>query len=521
MAPLLFAALAVFLTPIAAVAADELRVAVPALPVSLDPQKALTPIERALTREIFEGLVTYDADGRLVPGLAESWIVESGGTGYVFKLRAGLRWSDGRRLEAEDIVDGLKRALDPATRAPLSGALLPIKNAGTFQLGTLEANQALGIVARGDRIEISLEAPSARLLHMLASSLAMPVPRHKLSALGDAWAAPFLVVANGALVPTPAGDGFALKRNPNYAGPAPAAAETVTFVAVHSRDAAIDAVQREAADVALGFDAEPAMGRAGAALRVDAGLATYHWIVNMTRRPFDDRNVRHALAMALDRDGLIDELKLDGARAGFSLVPKGAVAGYEPLIASYGKLQQPERDVIAEVLLLDVDRATAPPIVLAVPDGALHAALAARARDVWSRLGFAVEIVTRPAADHAAAVLAGDFSIAVPVGVEHGADPWPLLFPFSRAAGALNLARYGEVEFEEDLIPADADTNPEYRMNGLRAAEDVLAEDQVAWPLFVFTPRQPVAGRIMGWQPNPNGAHPIKYLSVKRDQTYK
>lgn len=399
MAPLLFAALAVFLTPIAAVAADELRVAVPALPVSLDPQKALTPIERALTREIFEGLVTYDADGRLVPGLAESWIVESGGTGYVFKLRAGLRWSDGRRLEAEDIVDGLKRALDPATRAPLSGALLPIKNAGTFQLGTLEANQALGIVARGDRIEISLEAPSARLLHMLASSLAMPVPRHKLSALGDAWAAPFLVVANGALVPTPAGDGFALKRNPNYAGPAPAAAETVTFVAVHSRDAAIDAVQREAADVALGFDAEPAMGRAGAALRVDAGLATYHWIVNMTRRPFDDRNVRHALAMALDRDGLIDELKLDGARAGFSLVPKGAVAGYEPLIASYGKLQQPERDVIAEVLLLDVDRATAPPIVLAVPDGALHAALAARARDVWSRLGFAVEIVTRPAAD--------------------------------------------------------------------------------------------------------------------------
>ena len=495
--------------------AQVLRVAVPELPATLDPHSAATPIERALAREIFEGLVTIDAFGRPAPGLAERWTIESGGTRYLFKLRPGVNWSDGRRITAEDVVEGLKRALDPATRAPLSALLLPIRSAAEFQLGTVTAGTPLGVVARSEtEVEITLSAPSVRVLQVLSSPLAAPVPRHKMAQLGEAWAAPFLAVTNGAYAPTPMGDRYALKRNDRYRGEVAASADRIEFAVVSSHDAAVEAVANDRADLAMGFAPEPAFSPAPQ-LRAEAGLLTFNWIVNAARPPFDRRDVRHALAMALDREGFLAEAKLDGATAAFSLTPQAAIEGYDPPVAPYGKLEPADRIAIAEVLLLDVDRTKPLPIVLAIPEGRLHQSLAASAASAWRELGFTTQIDVRAAADHTRAVLEGAFDVALGLEIDRDADPWAAMLPFSRAAGALNVARYGELEFDERLIPADLETNPEYRLGNLRGAEDVLAEDQVVWPLFVFTPSTPVSPRISGWQPNSTGLHSLRFMSIK------
>ena len=506
---------------IAAAAAEQsLRVAVPEVPASLDPHRAATPVARALSREVFEGLVTFDANGRPAPGLAESWTVESGGTRYLFTLRPGLKWSDGRPLTAADVIDGLKRVLDPAAGAPLSAMFLPIRNAAEFQLGTLTSGQSLGVVARSDRlIEISLAAPSARLLHTLASPSAAPVPRHKVAALGEAWAAPFLVVGNGAFVPTPAGDGYALKRNGNYSGAVAPTLERVSFVVVPSFEAAVAAVAEDRADLAMGFEPEPRLRSQQPArssvMRAEASPVTYMWTAN-TRRPLlDQRDVRHALAMMLDREALIESLGLEEVGPAFSMTPPGLVRGYNPPLAPYGKLQQPEREIIAEVLLLDTKRTALPTLRLSVPEGRVPAALADAAARSWRALGFKVEVLTPSAADHVAALLGGDFDIAAAMTIDRDADAWPTLFAFSRAAGPLNVTGYGEVAFEERLVPADGEQNPDYRLGNLRSAEDVLAEDQVAWPLFTFTPAAPVSTNVLGWQPNHTGLHPLRYLSLK------
>ncbi len=101
--------------------ANELR--------SLDPQAVIGNSGGALMYELFEGLVTEDRSGKLVPGASESWSRSDDGLTYTFRLRQGLRWSDGVPITAEDFVYSWRRVVDPKNALRGAGTLFPVKNA--------------------------------------------------------------------------------------------------------------------------------------------------------------------------------------------------------------------------------------------------------------------------------------------------------------------------------------------------------------------------------------------------------
>ena len=70
-------------------------------PGSLDPHKATTLIESNVLDDLFEGLMSRDAKGALVPGVAASWSIDAEGRVYVFKLRPDARWSNGDPVTAD------------------------------------------------------------------------------------------------------------------------------------------------------------------------------------------------------------------------------------------------------------------------------------------------------------------------------------------------------------------------------------------------------------------------------------
>ena len=80
---------------------------------SLDPQAAIGNSAGALMYDLFEGLVTVDGQGQLIPGAAGSWAISDDGLTYTFFIRQGLRWSDGVPLTAEDFVYTLRRIVKP------------------------------------------------------------------------------------------------------------------------------------------------------------------------------------------------------------------------------------------------------------------------------------------------------------------------------------------------------------------------------------------------------------------------
>src|SRR5260370_14806851 len=132
-------------------------------PSTFDPQKTSTVIEADVLYDLFEGLLTYDGAGALVPGAAESWSVSADGLTYLFRLREA-KWSNGDPVRASDFVFSFRRLLDPATGAECANLYYPLKNAEAVNKGKAPPG-ALGARSIDDRtLEITLDRPTTYIL---------------------------------------------------------------------------------------------------------------------------------------------------------------------------------------------------------------------------------------------------------------------------------------------------------------------------------------------------------------------
>ncbi|MDQ3510639.1 MAG: ABC transporter substrate-binding protein, partial [Pseudomonadota bacterium] len=148
-------------------------------------------------RDLFEGLVTEDAQGRLIPGMAESWHVSSDGLRWTFVLRERLRWSNGEPLDAPQIVASFRRAFAPATAAPFAELLAALHNAQSVQAGTLPPS-ALGVAATDARTLVFTMNRAASLPALLTLPIAFPVYLPGLERHGTQHTRPGNLVSNGA-----------------------------------------------------------------------------------------------------------------------------------------------------------------------------------------------------------------------------------------------------------------------------------------------------------------------------------
>jgi oligopeptide transport system substrate-binding protein len=448
-----------------AIAAD--RVALPELPgappYTLDPHRAVTTSEQILSTALFQGLVRRDTSGALAPGLAEHWTVSPSGLEYQFHLRRDLKWSDGKRIDAAAVVRSLKRALDPATAAPFVSLLLPIKNAELFRLGTLPSDQQLGVKARNDTtVEIILDRPSHRFLSALAAPVGAVVPAHT-------WAVP----ETGVDAFTGNGGFTLIKKTSGYS---------------------LKAIGVPAGEVELVADPGLAARSVGFFSSVGDGgrPALYQLLVNVRQAPLNQRDARHALGMVIDRDALLATLKLPNARVAYSVTQEdGALA------APYAKLSVADRKTVAEALLLDVARDK--PLRVVLPDQPVHRAIGAALVSAWGELGFKVELQPLASGVYERAVLDGRFDVAWMPPWGFGRDRADRLFLFSQAAGPWNAGGYREPALDQYLASADADPTADGRNIQWRGAEELIVEDQPAWPLFFYSTDAVQIHDVTGW----------------------
>ena len=109
-------------------------------PATLDAHRCQEVACGNVLRDLYEGLVTEDAAGRLVPGMARDWSVSRDGRVWTFVLRDGLRWSNGEALDAAQVVASFRRAFAPATAAPFGELFDALHNARRVQAGTVWIN---------------------------------------------------------------------------------------------------------------------------------------------------------------------------------------------------------------------------------------------------------------------------------------------------------------------------------------------------------------------------------------------
>lgn len=144
----------------------------PEKPITLDPQTASTDTELLIIRNIFEGLLRKDKNGKIVCGVAESY--QKNGLTYTFYLRKDAKWHTQDPITADDFVFALRRAVSPQTKSPLVSRLFCIKNAKEINSSKMNAENLCVTAIDKHTLKIELSYEDENFEETLTTSIAMP-----------------------------------------------------------------------------------------------------------------------------------------------------------------------------------------------------------------------------------------------------------------------------------------------------------------------------------------------------------
>ena len=515
------AALALFVlgaAPALAQKADGpvIRRGIVAEPATLDPQKASTFTEAAILTDLFEGLTTFDALGRLAPGAAESWTVSEDGTVYTFKLRQGLRWSNNERLRAADFVASFRRLFEADTAAADVSSLLVIKNADLVRRGRAKAEE-LGVAAVDPTtLEITLESPTPTFLLRLAEPAAMPIHAATVKKFGAEFSEPGKLVSNGPFrLQSRLKDGtVVLLRNTRYCAAAAVAPVSVLYRPFENAAACADAFRKSevvaCADVPV-EDLSAVKSEFGPALHIAPYLGTYYYVFDTRHGAFADVRVRRALAIAIDQTALAETAWQGGMLPATSLIPS-------VLIDLPPRKPIAERRTEAKRLLEEAGYGPAKPLsfTIRVGTGKEHEATAAAVAAQWKEIGVTASVVTEANRAHFERLSdGGQFDVARSGWIAEEADPLAMLDVFHGANEAFNHARWKDQAFDGLLDLAAGEINSSRRTALLTEAEATLEEAAPLVPLFHYASLSLVSPKLGGWHDTITNLHPSRFLRLE------
>jgi len=452
------------------------------------------------------GLVDFDAQGQVVPGLATSWRVSDDGLSYIFRLR-DARWEDDRELTAGDVVAVMRRIMAPDSHHPLKPLLRRIENAPEVIAGK-RPPKTLGVYdPLPNIVEIRLASPQPQLLQMLAHPSLSIIRRGEFPPATG----PF-TVTDGQARP------IVLRRNQRYYDASAVAVERVELMPMPEAVEAVGRFRRGATDIVTGGTvaglAEARTVPTPQALRLEPSYGVYGYLANSRRGPTADPRVRRALGMAIDRAAIVERLfGIDAMQPVPGLVPPNLPSYGEPPAPAWATLPPEARLAQARALLAEAGYGPDKPLTVDVglPAAQEHAAvLAAVARD-WAAIGVRTRATTRTREAHAETLAAGRFELALVERLSPVDSGYFFLVPFgcaNRAGGYCNPAADRLLDQTRTMADLDA------RRRALQGAEQMIAADQPAIMLFTPVRWSLVHPRVSGWSENISGAHPLSRLDV-------
>lgn len=518
-------------------------------PSTLDAHKCQEVACGNVLRDLYEGLVTEDARGRLVPGMAARWSVSKDGRTWTFVLRDGLRWSNGEALDAPQVVASFRRAFAPATAAPFGELFGALHNAKAVQAGDAPPT-ALGVEAPGARTVVFRLDRSAPLPALLTLPIAFPVYLPAVERLGAQHTRPGALVSNGAYrlaAWTPQAN-LLIERNAFFHDARNVAIDRVRFQV--TEDAAAELQRFAAGDLHITEAVPPQplaslRARFGGRLRLSPYIGAFWLGINTTVPPFRDGDcvrvptpqapappiglsplragcldrghaLRRALALAVDRDLIVRHVTGFGERPAYGLVPPG-IAGYAPAATTWSRWTQAERERQARLLYraAGFDAARPLEIELRYNTSTPHRRLALAVAAMWRQvLGARVRL-----RNEEWKVFVGNRRQRVVTRVFRGG--WIADVPDARNFlqafeddGALNWTGWVDPGVRERLARADAAASEAARNAWLRAAETRLLQGDAIVPLYFYTSKHLVDPHVHGVEANALDRHASRWMRL-------
>ena len=186
---------------------------------TLDLSKATDQQSFQTANTPMEGLTRVDAEGKVQPGVAESWETSEDGLTWTFKLRKNSTWSNGTPVTAHDFEYSWKRTLTPETAAEYSYIMADIVGSSTKEIQE-NGVDGVGVKALDDyTLEVKLNRPVAYFAELVSFQVFFPQNQAFVESCGDAYgSAADKQLYNGPFTLTSwkMEDQFTMEKNPNY-----------------------------------------------------------------------------------------------------------------------------------------------------------------------------------------------------------------------------------------------------------------------------------------------------------------
>lgn len=468
----------------------------------LDPQLVSDLASTRIAADLFEGLTRFNAAGIAEAGLAQDWQTSADGRAWTFRLRPGLRFSDGEPIAAEVFAKAFARINDEKSGSPHSALFGIIAAVGAPDART---------------VRVTLKNPFPQLPALLAHPAMAALPFHRIEAGGEKWAAERPLVTSGAyrLREWRLSQQLVLESNPHWHGGKPGTPRIV-WKPMDNLNSAMRLILAGGADI--GSEYTPARHHWLRAEHPDIVrnapfLGTYYFAFNTRKPPFDDRRVRRALSMAVDREWIATTMVDAGNRPAWGLLPPGLDGGrgHAPDWASLGRKQRLER---ARALLAEAGYGPGRPLRFEIRfnSSTEHRRAAVAMATMWRELGVEARLLNSEASLHFDSLKRADFAFARSGWIADLPAPENFLAVHRSDAGAQNYSGYANPAYDAALDRAMAEPDPGRRAGLMREAERILIADMPILPLYFYASRALLRPNVRGWQDNPGNVHPSRTL---------
>jgi oligopeptide transport system substrate-binding protein len=491
-------------------------------PASLDPQRLSGDWENRIAGDIFEGLVQHDINAEPIAGQAESWTLSDDKTVYTFKLRDGIKWTDGTPVTAGDFVFAFQRLMDPKKAAKYAYLQYPIKNAEKINKGEIADLSELEVKAVDDRtLRITLERPTAYFLSALTHYTAYPLPKHLLEAKGDDWVKIGNIVVNGPYRPVEwvPGSHVTTVKSETYYDADKVKIEGAKFFVLEDQSAALKRYRAGEFDILTDFPTDQYAwmqqnlpGQAHAA--PFAGL--YYYVINSTKPPFSDKRVRQALSMAINREVIGPQILGTGELPAYSWVPPGMANYGEPVYVTWKGLDHAAKLAQAKKLLAEAGFGPQNPIKLQLRynTNENHKRIAVAVASMWKVLGITVELHNTETKVHYDEMQRGDVEVGRAGWLADYNDPENFL-ALLISSTTNNYGRWANADYDRLINEGNAQTDMKVRAKLFKEAEQIALDESAAIPIYYYLSRDVVSPKIKGYVDNVFDIHRTRWLSIE------
>jgi len=489
---------------------------------SLDPAKMDGNWEDRVIGDYLEGLMAQDPADNPVPGQAASYTVSQDGLTYTFKIRDDAKWSDGVPVTSADFVTAMQRELDPKAGHDYAYMQYPIKNAEAYNSKKISDFSQVGIKAIDDKtLEYTLAQPTPYFLQLLMHETAYPVPKHVIDKVGDDWIKMENIVANGPYKPVENVPGSYIKsvKNTAYWDAKNVHIDEVVYTVLEDQTAALNRYRAGDFDIMTDFPTDQyqwIQSNLSGQVHVKPYLSVYYYVMNQSKPPLNDKNVREALSLAVNREAITNDIMGTGQVPAYSWIPPGT-ANYtgEPYAPAWEEQTYDDRVAKAKQLMEAAGYTDANPLKLQLKYNTNdnHKKIAVAIAAMWQQIHVNAELFNSETRVHYDSLESGDFQVGRAGWQMDFSDPDNMLQLLETGNGN-NYGRYSSKDFDALIAQERTMLDLNARAVVMHKAEGVAMDDFATIPIYFDVAKDIVSPKVQGFVDNAQDIHRTKYLTL-------